>query len=62
MPPENFAAIRQLAEDLGVPVSELGEFGGDRISFDNPVAGATSVSVDKAAEAWRGAIRSRMSH
>ncbi len=62
VPPENFAAIRQLAEDLGVPVSELGEFGGHRISFDNPVAGATSLSVDKAADAWRGAIRSRMSH
>ncbi len=60
--PENVTAVHEIADRLGVPVSELGEFGGDRISFDNPAAGATSVSVAKAAAAWRGAIRSRMAH
>lgn len=61
VPPEHAGAVRLLAQDLGVPVSELGEFGGDRITFSSSPAGATSLAVAKASAAWRGAIRSRMS-
>ncbi|MBK5266086.1 MAG: phosphoribosylformylglycinamidine synthase subunit PurL [Acidimicrobiia bacterium] len=59
--PDNHAgAIRALADDLGVPVKELGTFGGDHISFDDTQGGVTSIPLSEAGAAWSGAIRSRM--
>jgi len=60
VPDKHAAAIRTLADNLGVPIGELGEFGGDRISFANNQDGVTSLLLSEAGAAWSGAIRSRM--
>ena len=53
-------ATRALANELGVPITELGTFGGEAITFDNGGPQSATVDLADAAKAWHGAIRHRM--
>ena len=49
LPPENLHALAKLADETGVPWTELGATGGDRIRISSLV----DVPVDAATDAWR---------
>ncbi|MEX1286819.1 MAG: AIR synthase-related protein, partial [Acidimicrobiia bacterium] len=60
VPAEHAEAIRAMAEELDVPVSELGEFGGDGIVLDNGRPESTSIPLAEATVTYRTAIPRRM--
>ena len=49
LPPENLRALAKLADEAGVPWTELGATGGDRIR----ISSLADVSLDAATDAWR---------
>jgi phosphoribosylformylglycinamidine synthase len=61
VPSEAADLVEGLAAQAGVPVSKLGEFGGDSISFENDRVDSFSVPLAMATETWRNAIPRRIS-
>ena len=49
VPPENLQALAKLADEVGVPWTELGATGGDRIR----ISSLMDVSLHDATDAWR---------
>lgn len=59
IPPRHAALVQEIAANAGIPVTHLGQVGGERIAFD--VGGTSeSIAVDAVRAAWRASIRGRM--
>jgi len=52
VPPPQLPFVIERARAAGMPVTEIGSAGGDRIVID----GLADFSVDEAVAAWRGAL------
>jgi phosphoribosylformylglycinamidine synthase len=57
---ENAERIQELAREAGVPISVLGEVGGDELAIEAAGGGAVELKVAEMEEIWRGAIPSLM--